>query len=416
MKKIAVIGFGEMGKRHAKDMEELSRGEIEVAAVFEPDSAKYNLGCQWMNKQALRFDSIEKMLESVKPDGAIISSPNFCHLAGLLKFKGRQIPLIIEKPLDSTFEKICEIVRFAHSYEAPIMVHHVMRYAPIVMKAKEIIGRGELGRICSFAFSQNIFGSGIFHNFRRNMKTGGGQLIEKATHDLDVLLHWCNAAPARVAAICKQQFYGGAKSDDLHCRDCAEKLSCKLFLDAKHSAGGNLKDVDPSNDLCAYAKAADIYDNETCLIELEDGTFGTYSNNFFAAGYYSRLYEIIGSRAIMRVAFTSQDKSKPEGEICVSGLDGSKESSSFAYHGRIHYNGSPNVVKHFYNLMSGLETKPYSPVDQAFAAEMISLSAYKANETKNFVSIADEVPDDIKSIFKNAFSLSELNIKREVLR
>jgi predicted dehydrogenase len=401
MKRIVVIGFGEMGKRHSKDMEELSRGEIEVSAVFEPDDAKYNMGCAWMSKQPQRFDSIESMIATVKPDGAIISSPNFCHLECLEKFKGKKIPLILEKPLDSTFEKICEIVRFVSAYKAPVMVHHVMRYSPIVMKAKEIIDCGELGKICSFSFSQNIVGHGMFHNFRRNKKTGGGQLIEKATHDLDVLLHWCNVPPARVAAICKQQRYGGDKADDLHCRDCAEKFSCDVFLDAKHSSPVGFKDVDPSNDLCAFARAADIFDNETCLIELSDGTFGTYSNNYFSNGYYSRLYEMFGTKGLMRVAFTT--KGKTDGEIQVLPFDGGPSSYSFPYHGRIHYNGAPNVVRHFHHLMTGEETKPYSPVDQAFAAEMIALSAYKANETKNFVSIPDEVPGDIREAFTNAF-------------
>ena len=51
-------------------------------------------------------------------------------------------------------------------------------------------------------------------------------LIEKATHDLDVMLNLLGTRPVRLAALSRQQAYGGKKPNDLHCRDCAERLDC----------------------------------------------------------------------------------------------------------------------------------------------------------------------------------------------
>lgn len=397
MKKIAVIGFGEMGKRHGKDLEEHSKYELELGGVYEPDDSKYKSGCEWLGREVKRFASPEELLSVLNPDGIIIASPNFCHLENLKLLEGRSIPLILEKPLDSTLEKICDVVRFVSSYDAPVMVHHVMRYAPIVKKAKEIIESGAIGQICSFHFSQTI-GGHMFHNFRRNMKTGGGQLIEKATHDFDVMLHWCESNPKRVTAICKRQRFGGNMPDDLHCHECDKKMSCDQYV--KGTVKRNIKDINPSDNLCCFAKSADVFDNETCLLELENGVFGTYTNTYFVENYFTRVYEVIGTEAIMRVGFSKLDGY--EGEIELRGHN-VKGSYSFAYENRIHYNGAPGVAAHFYNLICGNEKTPYSPVDQAFSAEMIALAAYRANETGTYIDVKDLVPEDLKQVFSEAY-------------
>ncbi len=404
MKKIVICGFGEMGKRHGLDMEELSGGQIEVAGVYEPDDVKYSQGCEWIKHSPERFSSIREMLDKVNPDGAIISSPNFQHLVNLREFKGRNIPLIIEKPLDSSLEKIFEILRFVRDYPAPVMVHHVMRYSPIVRKAKEILDQGKIGKISSFRFNQTI-GGHMFHNFRRTMKTGGGQLLEKATHDFDVLLHWVESAPKRVSAICKQQKFGGNKPDDLHCCDCSEKDTCPESM-AKHVKPA-FKDVKPSNDLCVFAKCVDVPDNEVCMLELENGVFGTYSNTYFTHGFYSRVYEVYGTEGTMQLCFTLPNRKRTgnddfDGTLEIYPNHDKYECHEFKYEGRIHYNGAPGVVAHFNNLMDGKD-KPYSPVDQAFAAELIAAAAYKSNDEKQQINIMDLLPEDLKPMLSEAF-------------
>jgi predicted dehydrogenase len=403
--KVVIIGFGEMGKRHGLDMEELSSGKIEVIGVCEPDKQKYEKSCNWLKHRPPLFNSIKELLYSTAPDGAIISSANYCHLENLREFAGMKIPLILEKPLDATAEKVYDVVRFVENYEAPVMVHHVMRYAPIIKKGKEIIDSGVLGKICSFRFCQTI-GGHLFHNFRRNMETGGGQLLEKATHDFDVLLHWVGAAPRRVSAICKQQYHGGNHPNDLHCSECPEINTCRSSMQYLIPAD-NLKDIDPSNDLCVFSQNANVPDNEVCTVEFDNGVFGTYSQTFFVNGYFSRVYEIIGTEAVMRVCLSIPSAHKKTGNdfdgfIEIFGIDIS-ERFEFNYDGRIHYNGAPGVVRHFYDLMTG-EKKPYSPVDQAFAAEMIALAAYHSNSNSNaFVDIRSLLPSDLLPVFQQSF-------------
>jgi predicted dehydrogenase len=404
MKNIVIIGFGGMGKRHALDMEEFTGHKIHVAAVCEPDDKRYVQGCEWLKSSPKRFTDIKRMLDEIRPDGAIIASPNFTHWDSLSHFKGRNIPLIIEKPLDSTMDKIFEIVRFAEAYPAQIMVHHVMRYSPIVRKARQLMEQNVLGKVCSFQFQQTTHGN-HYHNFRRTMATGGGQLLEKATHDFDILLHLIQSRPKRVAAICKQQYFGGDRPDDLRCNDCPDIGTCQQ----RDNYPREKSDTLCTDNMCVFAKCVDVPDNELCMIELDNGVFGSYSNTYFVWGgyFFSRVYQITGTEAVMRICFTMPhpEKDHYDGKIEVYGNKGWYEKYEFDYEKRIHYNGAPGVAAHFHELLLDNAAKPYSPVNEAFAAELIAIAAYKANDAGTFVNVRDMLPGDIKAFFEKTFLL-----------
>lgn len=373
--KVGIIGFGEMGKRHARDMEEFSEGHIKIAGVVELSDRKFDIGVKWLGHVPERFTSAKAMLDKISPDGIIIATPNSLHLECLKELTGKRIPLILEKPLDTGLGKVKEIVDFAKHYKAPIMVHHVMRYSPIVLKAKEILDSGAIGELCGFCMVQFIEG-GMFHNFRRTFKTGGGQLLEKATHDFDVLLFLTGRKPRSVFATCKRQYFGGEKSSSMKCSGCEESDKCRhnIFEQKKH-------DTVSGNDLCVFADEIDIFDNESCLIELDNGIFGTYSECFFSRAPFSRRYEFNGSHGFLSMDFSG-------GKVFLRTLRG-EESFDFDYHGRIHYNGAPGVVKHFLSLINGTETVVRSSVDSAAEAELISFAAYKSNETRRMVNMEE---------------------------
>ena len=370
---------------------------------------KYQQGTEWLGYAPEHFTSIPKMLDSIKLDGVIIASPNHTHWNALQHFEDKNIPLIIEKPLDSTYDKLLKIVEFAEKYKVPIMVHHVMRYAPIIKKAKVLICEGALGELCSFRLQLNG-GGGHMHNFRRNKLSGGGQMLEKATHDLDIMLHLMNSSPKRVVAICKQQVFGGDKSDTLCCSDCDEKESCMMYTERGGVKTGAVKDINVSKDLCVYAKSADIPDNELCIIELEDGTFGSQTNTFFIEQYYTRIYEIIGDAAVMRISLTAlpyETENSYQGKLEVFPRCGKVQKFEFEYENRIHYNGSPGVFEHFYDLMCDRTKKVISPVNEAFAAEMIAIAAYRSSDLGEYITIKDILPEKLQTSFSNIFKNKE---------
>lgn len=400
-KKIGIIGFGEMGKRHGLEFQEATNGIIEICGVVEPDDGMYERGCQW-NKQPdiPRYESVHELLEKGKPDGVIIASPNFTHLDNLLKLKGANIPILVEKPLDTSLEKVIKIVRFAKEYPGPVLVDHVMRHAPIIQKAHEIIASGKIGKVCSFQFTQRS-GIGMFHTFRRTQYGGGGHMIEKATHDLDVMLYLTGAKPISVSMISAQHVVGGNKPNDLNCLDCQELNTCPHAA-MRRSVTGKMVDVNIFNKLCVYSKEVDVPDNESCLIQLSNGIFGTYSHTYFCdMPGHTRLYEVIGNKGAVYITLAKEDCYLGELKYYPFDGKGSIETTTFEYFTKIHYNGGPYVARHFLDLMCGIAKQPFTTVEQAFTAEALGFAAMKSVEENNrFVAIEDIIPEDMRSVLQ----------------
>ena len=402
-KKIGIIGFGSIGRHLGRELRTATGGLATVTAVVEPNDEKFSQGCKFIGYEPLRCDSIRTILEH-DLDGIIISSPNGCHLENLKELEGNSIPILLEKPLDSSLEKICDVLRFAQAYRGPIVVDHVMRYAPIVAQAKELLSSGAIGGICSASFVQNCFyGNGMYHNFRRTMADSGGMFIEKATHDFDIMMYLLDSRPSRVSAIARRQAFGGDKPDDLHCSQCDERLTCKESVNNIHYRYGStdVMEVKGSDDLCVYAKAVDVPDNEVCMIEFENGNFGTYAHCFFSpSAYGTREYEIVGLDGIMRISFSLLGNHN-KGRLVICSRFGTPEDATtyeFDYRNRIHYNGGGPVATHFCRLIDGRE-KPFTTVRQAFLAELLGFAATQASEKGEFVCPEELLPDDLRSLW-----------------
>jgi len=403
-KTIGIVGFGEMGKRHGLEFRQATQGLVEIAGVVEPSDEMYRRGCEWNQVSIPRYASISEMLKGGRLDGALITSPNHLHLENLREFGGEEIPILLEKPLDTSLNKVAEIVRFAERYRGAIVVDHVMRYAPIISRAQQIVADGQLGRLASFQFTQRS-SAGPFHTFRRTLDGGGGQMIEKATHDLDVMLSLCGSLPKRVAMISRQQFIGGNKPNDLRCFKCEERLDCPGAIGDRIISRG-AKDINIEDDLCIFAEAVDVPDNEACLIELENGVFGTYAHTYFCEMRgHSRLYELIGTRGAMTLQLSTEDPGH-RGILRVHPRDKNGEVATFEYDyaGRIHYNGGPFLARHFYELMCGTVNEALTTVNQAFVAEALGFAAMTAAREDRYVAVASIIPPDLDAAYASAYS------------
>lgn len=416
--KIGIIGFGEMGKRHALEYSEATLGKLDFTAVVEPEEKRYEEGCRWYGKTPRRYTEIEKMLAREDLDGLIISSPNHSHLENLKKCAGSNLPVLLEKPLESTLEKIFDLVKTARSFKKPVLVDHVMRYAPIIRKAGEIISSGGIGKVCSFNFVQYSGGGPLFSTFRRTKSGGGGHLIEKATHDLDAAFYLCGAAPRAVYGISRLQKYGGDAPDDLTCSKCGD-ISCSSRAASKFSVPSGEMDIEQSSDLCAFSEAVDVFDNETCLVECTGGVFGVYSHCFFVRNHFSRRYEIIGTGGILYIELSVSDKSAGcDGRITLtrgnslSPLPG-REEYKFYYGGKIHYNGGAFAGRHFYDVILG-KSRPFTTVEEAFAAEMTGIAAMKSSEEKRRLDILkDIVPEELREAYEEAYTRAPGSVSEE---
>jgi len=159
-----------------------------VTSIF---SNNENRAEQLANKFSISnyFSDYDKFLDS-DFDALYISSANYHHYEQTLKAAEAGKHILCEKPMATTSEQAEEMIEVCKKNNVLLSINYVMRYHPIVIKAKEIIESRMIGKLTSINISFNI-NLPPSENFRYNKKqSGGGALRDLGTHLIDLLLYF----------------------------------------------------------------------------------------------------------------------------------------------------------------------------------------------------------------------------------
>ena len=401
--RMGLAGFGGRGARLAHTAQRTTDGLMQAVAVVEPSDPRYEQSCREYNGRLARYGSVREMAVKENIDVLLIASPNEFHLDNLREMEGLRIPVLVEKPLDATWENICAVVRFGRQYAAPILVGHCMRYAPILQKAKELIQAGALGKIGAAHFFQYChYGNAIFHTWRRERRRSGGQMIEKATHDFDVMQWLLSARPASVFASARLVAYGGGHAPELRCKDCSERLTCPespTNIQHRWVEGEAFPEISHMDDaLCSLSTAVDVPDDEVCLTQFDSGIHATYCHSYYTPrGFHHRVYQIVGTLGSMEIDLGAEHG----GHILLCERYGStndKTEYHFDYLQRNHYNGDGAMTRHLYDVVTG-GTPPQTTLDQAFLAEALGHAANHSARDHRLVPLTELVPRDLADVW-----------------
>ncbi|UCD54106.1 MAG: Gfo/Idh/MocA family oxidoreductase [Dehalococcoidia bacterium] len=171
---IAVVGCGYWGKNLVRNFAEL--GALHTICDAEP---------KVLEQLASRYPQVNaeteyrRVLSNDEIKGVVIASPAALHysMAKEALLEGKDT--FVEKPLALKVEEGRELVALAQKKGRILMVGHLLEYHPAVEKLKEIIDRGELGKI-QYIYS-NRLNLGRFH-------TEENILWSFAPHDISVIL------------------------------------------------------------------------------------------------------------------------------------------------------------------------------------------------------------------------------------
>lgn len=140
----------------------------------------------------------EAALDAEEVTLCLLLSPATKHLEGVRLAARAGIPVIVEKPLEVTFDKGVEAIQVARLAGVPLAVSFQYRYQEGARALKQAIEEGTLGELRAATLEVMWWRSDAYYaqdgrgTYERD---GGGVLLTQAAHALD-LLHWYLGTPS----------------------------------------------------------------------------------------------------------------------------------------------------------------------------------------------------------------------------
>jgi UDP-2-acetamido-3-amino-2,3-dideoxy-glucuronate N-acetyltransferase len=182
--RVAVIGCGYWGKNLVRNFQQLGA----LATVFDvnTEQARTVVG----NSGVPVAPSIEAVLSS-DVEAVVIATPAETHFELVRRALEAGKDVFVEKPLCLTVAEGEKLVKLADERKRVLMVGHLLWYHPAILRLKELIDSGELGRL-QYVYSNRL----NLGKIRREENI----LWSFAPHDLSVILGLVGEMPSQIEA------------------------------------------------------------------------------------------------------------------------------------------------------------------------------------------------------------------------
>ncbi|UNK20159.1 Gfo/Idh/MocA family oxidoreductase [Paenibacillus sp. N3/727] len=237
-----------------------------------------------VNPDAFVTTDYHELLSREDIDAVVILSPDYLHEEQAIAAFRAGKHVYCDKPLAITPEGCDRILDEWKQSGKHLMIGFNMRYMSMYQTMKEIIDSGVIGDIKA-VWVRHFVGLGgyyYYHDWHGTRANTTSLLLQKASHDIDVI-HWITGKYTRkVSAFGSLDYYGGNMPDDLYCPECDRQKTCPdVSLDRLTQ--------------CAFREEIDVEDNNMVIMELEGGIKASYLQCHFTPDY-SRNYTFIGTK------------------------------------------------------------------------------------------------------------------------
>ncbi len=207
--RLGILGIGNMGTGHIRNLEEGKCPETVFAAAADTNPTKL----QWVKDNVSHpvslYSSCEEMLDSGDIDALLVAVPHYDHPTYAIMAMEKGIPVMIEKPAGVYTGQVKEMIAVADKTGVPLGIMMNQRTNCIYRKMREIVRSGEMGQIRRTCWiitdwyrTQEYYDSG---DWRATWSgEGGGVLLNQCPHNLD-LWQWICGMPKTVTA---QMYFG----------------------------------------------------------------------------------------------------------------------------------------------------------------------------------------------------------------
>jgi predicted dehydrogenase len=277
--RLAVIGTGNRAYigTHVSSV----RPGARVVACVDTDPAGRERAVK-MFGDVVVYETTADLIAAGGIDAAIVTTPDDTHADIAVQLLNAGIATYLDKPIAITVDECDAVLTTAAETGIPVYVGHNFRHSQVVQTMRSIIERGDIGEVKAI-WVRHFVGNGgdyYFKDWHADRRRVNTLLIQKASHDLDIIHYLANGYSRRVVGMGDLMIYGqitdrrervGEIADDWFSHDNWPPLS---------QTGLN--------------PVVDVEDLSMMMMTLNNGVMASYEQCHFTPDYW-RNYTIIGT-------------------------------------------------------------------------------------------------------------------------
>lgn len=194
--RVGLLGFGRIAS--SIHLPVLSRmRDVAVISVAEPDETRRR-DAAIRTSRSTCFANFGELLKTSDVDAVVITLPNALHASAAAAAFSRGLHVYVEKPLASNLGEGRQVVDAWRRAGTVGMIGFNYRFLPAYQRARELIAADRIGRLVGV---RSVFSTTrrSLPEWKQHRDTGGGALLDLASHHLDLATWLVNAAPRAVS-------------------------------------------------------------------------------------------------------------------------------------------------------------------------------------------------------------------------
>jgi len=281
--RLGFVGVGGIAKRHLGYSAE--REDVEMVGYADVDLSRAEACAEEYGGNA--YGDCKELYDKEKPDAIVICTPPFGHGEIEEEAAKRGIHFFVEKPVAVNLELAKRVKNAVDESGIATQVGYMLRFSEAVRKVKELLSDRSIAMV-----QEHYYMPGMPHpSWWPKMDLGGGQLIEQATHMLDL-----------------GRFLAG------------EVVSVSGRTARTHDWTPP-PDAQPKEGLLSYSEGFDIPDTTALTMEYESGALGTLSCSMIPQAKWDNGFKVIAEGLLITIDGASASWAGEEEDSMQAGAD-----------------------------------------------------------------------------------------------
>jgi predicted dehydrogenase len=334
-----------------------------------------------------RLTSAEELVARDDVDAVLICTPDYAHREPAEMCFNAGFNCLVEKPVGTNPDDVRAICNAAARSGKLMHLGFVFRYDPCVLKLREMIGAGAIGRVIACTTHEAIgwfHGSTYMRRWNRFRKMSGDMLLHKGCHTFDIINFITSAYPVQVAAFGGTEVFKPRPEAAQHCKDCKVTADCIYYTDQGpeyrerfyNTAGPQVL----PEDICVYNTEKDSTDTVSLTADFTNGMRLSYTMTMVSP-QGGRRFSFIGTKGEIRCDMESyRIEYTPLADQPTQIIEVPKPE------GTGHYHHDMALTNDFLDRIEG-KVDPQQGIMDAYMSGAVAFAALESIETGTVVKV-----------------------------